>query len=164
MSETPPPPPEDPGATPPPPPPPPVGGQPYGGQPGGAPYGQPPGQPYGGTPYGGPPYGGPPYGGPPYGGPPYGGPTGAPPPNHLVWAILSTLFCCLPLGIAAIVFASQVNSKYNVGDYAGAQESSRKARNFALWGTVIGVVIAVLWIVLLAAGLISMSGNTSTTY
>ena len=42
----------------------------------------------------------------------YGGPGGAPPPNHLVWAILSTLFCCLPLGIASIVFAAQVNSKY----------------------------------------------------
>jgi len=23
-------------------------------------------------------------------------------PNHLVWAILSTLFCCLPLGIVLI--------------------------------------------------------------
>ena len=24
-------------------------------------------------------------------------------PNHLVWAILSTLFCCLPFGIVSIV-------------------------------------------------------------
>ena len=30
--------------------------------------------------------------------------TAQPPPNYLVWAILSTLFCCLPLGIASIVF------------------------------------------------------------
>jgi hypothetical protein len=136
---------------------PPGGQQPPAGQPYGQPYGQPPGQPYGQPP-------GQPYGGPPYGGPPYGGPTGAPPPNHLVWAILSTLFCCLPLGIAAIVFAAQVNSKYNAGDYAGAQESSRKARAFSLWSTIIGVVLVLLWIALLAAGAISMSGSTSTTY
>ena len=71
----------------------------------------------------------------------YGGPGGTPPPNHLVWAILSTLFCCLPLGIASIVFAAQVNSKYAAGDIAGAQESSEKARKFALWATIIGVVL-----------------------
>ena len=41
-------------------------------------------------------------------------------PNHLVWAILSTLFCCLPLGIVSIVFAAQVNGKLAAGDVAGA--------------------------------------------
>ena len=78
----------------------------------------------------------------------YGGPPGTPPPNHLVWAILSTLFCCLPLGIASIVFAAQVNGKYTAGDFAGPQESSRKARTFALWGTIIGLVLAVLYLLL----------------
>ena len=58
-------------------------------------------------------------------------------PNHLVWAILSTLFCCLPLGIVSIVFAAQVDGKRAAGDLAGAQEASRKALNapilIALW-------------------------------
>ena len=49
-------------------------------------------------------------------------------PNHLVWAILSTLFCCLPLGIVSIVFAAQVNGKLAVGDMAGAQEASDKKK------------------------------------
>ena len=31
------------------------------------------------------------------------------PPNYLVWAILSTLCCCQPLGIVAIIFAANVN-------------------------------------------------------
>ena len=152
MSETPPPPSGDPDSVPPPPPPP-AGGAPY--------RGQPTGQPYGGQP---PSYGAQAYGGPPYGGPPYGGPTGAPPPNHLVWAILSTLFCCLPLGIAAIVFAAQVNSKYNVGDYAGAQDSSRKARNFSLWSTIIGVVWIAVVVVLVLVGVLAGLNTSSTTY
>ncbi len=105
------------------------------------------------------------YGAPPntpqygYGG---GGPQGSPPPNHLVWAILSTLFCCLPLGIVSIVFAAQVNSKWTSGDVAGAQEASAKARKFALWSTIAGVIFLVLYIVLFAAGALTMSGSFDT--
>jgi hypothetical protein len=141
--------PEQSGGTPPPP-----AGQPGGpwgaptGQPGGDPYGQQPGygqqQPgYGQQqPYGQPAYG------QQYGQPAYGQqqPYGSPPPNYLVWAILSTLFCCLPLGIASIVFAAQVNSKFAAGDVAGAQASSRKAKNFAIWSAAIGFVVVGLYI------------------
>jgi predicted secreted protein len=80
-----------------------------------------------------------------------------------VWAILSTLFCCLPLGIASIVFAAQVNSKWNAGDAAGAQESSEKARKFALWSTIAGVVFLVLYIILIIAGVASMDFETTST-
>ena len=93
-----------------------------------------------------------------------GGPGGAPPPNHLVWAILSTLFCCLPLGIASIVFSAQVNSKFAAGDLAGAQDSSNKARQFALWATIAGVVLAVLYIILVAVlGVASFNMDTTTS-
>ncbi|MEZ5465933.1 MAG: CD225/dispanin family protein [Lysobacteraceae bacterium] len=53
--------------------------------------------------------------------------------NNLVWAILATLFCCLPTGIVAIVYAAQVNTKLSHGDISGAQES---ARNAATWNWV----------------------------
>lgn len=65
---------------------------------------------------------------------PMGAPAGSalpPPPkpeNYLVGGILTTLFCCMPLGIAAIVFASQVDGKYARGDYVGAQESAKNAK------------------------------------
>jgi predicted secreted protein len=116
-----------------------------------------------------PPGGG--YGAPPPPPPPgygygggYGGPTGTPPPNHLVWAILSTLFCCLPLGIASIVFAAQVNSKFAAGDVRGAQESSEKARKFALWSTITGVVLAVLYILFFVMlGVASESTSSTVT-
>ena len=84
-------------------------------------------------------------------------------PNHLVWAILTTLFCCLPLGIAAIVFSSQVNSKWNAGDIAGAQAASNKARQFSIWAAVAGVVLVILYIILLVAGLATLEFSTTTT-
>lgn len=78
-------------------------------------------------------------------------PSGPKPPNYLVWAILSTLFCCLPLGVASIVFAAQVDGKYNSGDYAGALESSAKAKKFATWGAIAGVVVSVLYVIIIVA-------------
>ncbi|MCX6401612.1 MAG: CD225/dispanin family protein [Propionibacteriales bacterium] len=92
-----------------------------------------------------PSYGTPPPPGGAYGG---GAPQGPPPANNLVWAILSTLFCCLPLGIASIVFAAQVNGKWAAGDAAGARESADKAKKFAIWGAIAGVIVIVLYIIL----------------
>ena len=130
-------------------------------QPGG--YGAPPpAGGYGATPptggYGQPPTGG--YGQAPPPGPGYGRPPGQPPPNYLVWAILTTVLCCLPLGVASIVFAAQVNSKWAAGDVAGAQESSAKAKKFAIWSAIAGVVVGVIYVVvLIAAGAGSDSTN-----
>ena len=75
-------------------------------------------------------------------------PPGVVVPNHLVWAILTTLFCCLPAGIVSIVYAAQVNGKLAVGDIAGARESSDKAKKWAMWSAIIGVVAIVLYIIL----------------
>jgi hypothetical protein len=52
------------------------------------------------------------------------------PNNCLVWSILSTLFCCLPFGIPAIVFACQVDGKFAQGDYEGAAASAKKAKTW----------------------------------
>ncbi len=79
---------------------------------------------------------------PPYAG--QGGGGGAPIPNHLVWAILSTLFCCLPFGIVSIVFSTQVNTKQAQGDYAGAMDASRKAKTWAIASAVSGLVLTAL--------------------
>ena len=77
-----------------------------------------------------------------------------------MWAILSTLFCCLPLGVVSIVFAAQVNGKWNSGDVAGARDASAKARTFALWSTIIGVVVGLLYIVFVViAGGMSMNNQ-----
>jgi hypothetical protein len=82
--------------------------------------------------------------------------SGPKPPNHLVWAILTTLCCCLPFGIVSIVFAAQVDSKYNGGDLAGALQASENAKKWAIAAGVSGVAIVVVWSVLLAAGSASL--------
>ena len=70
--------------------------------------------------------------------------------NYLVSSILVTLFCCLPFGIPAIVYAAQVNSKLQAGDVAGAQESSRKAKMWCL-ASVIGWGLATIGYIIIFA-------------
>ena len=67
------------------------------------------------------------------------------PDNALVWAILSTLCCCLPFGIVAIVYAAQVDGKYAAGDYQGAVDSASKAKTWCWVSFGIGIVVTVLW-------------------
>jgi hypothetical protein len=128
---------------------------------------------YQGT-YGTPPHQAPPYQpAPPYQAPPYQqqyqrgyqpppyqpgyygarSPYGAIPriPSYLGWAIAVLILCFWPTGIAAVVYASQVDNKVALGDIEGAMESSRKAKTWcwvtfgiaaAFW--VIGIAIAVI--------------------
>jgi len=85
----------------------------------------------------------------------------APPPNYLVWAILSTIFCFLPLGIASIVFAAQVNSKWATGDVAGAQRASELAKKLTIWAVVVGAIgYVILLIAIIAFG--ALLGTTSS--
>ena len=62
-----------------------------------------------------------------------------------MWAILTTLFCCLPFGIVSIVFAAQVDSKYNGGDAAGARQASENAKKWAMISAIVGVGAVVVW-------------------
>lgn len=90
-----------------------------------------------------------------------------PPPNYLVWAIITTIMCCLPFGIVSIVFAAQVNTKWAAGDITGAQNSSKNAKTWAWvsFGTGLFVIIAyavlVFTIGLAAIGLDSFEGLDS---
>lgn len=70
------------------------------------------------------------------------------PISHLDLAILSTLFCCLPLGIVSIVYAAKVNDLYNAGDYAGAQDASDKAMKYAEWGAFAAIIFGLLYLLL----------------
>lgn len=76
-----------------------------------------------------------------------GGPSPAPqpvgnmPPTYLAWAIISTLCCCLPTGVVAIIYASKVSPLWMRGDYAGAMAASEKAG----WWVIISFVLGFIW-------------------
>ncbi|OXY92230.1 hypothetical protein BEK98_25855 [Streptomyces diastatochromogenes] len=72
-------------------------------------------------------------------------------------AILVTLFCFLPTGIAAIVFSSQVSSKSSVGDFEGAAQASRKAGILVVVSLAAGLVF---WAILIAIGMSTPSTTT----
>jgi hypothetical protein len=77
-------------------------------------------------------------------------------PNYLWQSIVVTLCCCLPFGIVAIVYAAQVNTKLGVGDLAGAQDSSAKAKMWCWIGFGIGLatnlIVVILQAIAFAAG------------
>ena len=75
-----------------------------------------------------------------------------PPENYLVWAILSTVFCCLPFGIVSIVNAANVESKFNRGDYDGALDASKKAKKWAWISAISGFVFWFLYVILIFVG------------
>lgn len=68
------------------------------------------------------------------------------PKSYLVWSILTTVFCCLVPGIVAIIFSSQVSSKYYSGDLEGAKRASRNAEIWIIVSFVLGVLSATLYL------------------
>lgn len=60
-------------------------------------------------------------------------------PNHLVWAILSTICCCIPTGIVSIVYAARVNGLVAAGDFARARQASENAKTWAWVSFVLGI-------------------------
>ncbi len=74
---------------------------------------------------------------------------GTPPDNNLVWAILCTVLCCLPLGIVSIIKATKVNELWALGDVAGAQKAADDAKKWAIWGALTSVFFLVLYVILM---------------
>lgn len=77
-------------------------------------------------------------------------PDSPPPKTWMVESILVTILCCLPFGIAGIVNASQVESRYYAGNIEGAQRASIEAKKWTMIGFWIGVAslgIYIVWVV-----------------
>jgi len=67
-------------------------------------------------------------------------------PNHMVGAILTTLFCCLIGGIVSIVYAAKVNTKLAQGDIEGARAASKTAKTWIIVNMVAIPLIGLLGI------------------
>lgn len=122
------------------------------------PFGQStPQQPYGGqqTPYGQPMQQPKPMANTPQ--QPYGQPMQQPysqpgiegkPDNYLVWAILSTILCCIPFGIVAIVYSTKVDNLWMMGNYQEAKANSDKAKMWSMIAAGSCITFVALYIIL----------------
>ena len=63
------------------------------------------------------------------------------PPHNLVWAIISTILCCLPAGVVAIVYSVKVMTKYNEGDYAAAEHYSEVSAWWCIGTIILGIIL-----------------------
>lgn len=71
--------------------------------------------------------------------------------NHLIKSILATVFCCLPLGIAAIIKAASVDGLVRSGNHAEARQAAEKANNWSNWAIGLGLVINLAYVGVMVA-------------
>lgn len=73
------------------------------------------------------------------------------PDSWLAWSILSTLLCCLPAGIVAIVYSSKVDGLWFGGQKAAAVEAARKAKTWTLVSVIAAAAGWFIYLVLFVA-------------
>ena len=62
------------------------------------------------------------------------------PPTNLAWAIISTVLCCTPTGIVAIIYALKVSNKYREGDIEGAKRASETGAWWCIATIILGIL------------------------
>lgn len=72
------------------------------------------------------------------------GPNPVCPSSYMWLGILSTLLCCLPLGIVSIVYASKVNTLWLSGHYEEAKKASDKAQDWGIASVLVGIVFGII--------------------
>ena len=85
------------------------------------------------------------------------------PDNYLVWSILTTVLCCLPFGIVAIVKSSKVDTLWAQGYYDEAIKSANDAKKWCIIGAVSSVIFEILYVVFII-GLGALAGLAGSSY
>lgn len=75
------------------------------------------------------------------------------PDNFQIWAILSTVLCCLPLGIVAILQSNKVDTLWAMGKHEEAQAAAKSAKMWTIIAAGCGIAGGFIYsiIVLIAA-------------
>lgn len=68
------------------------------------------------------------------------------PDNNLAWAIFTTLLCCWPFGIPAIVNAAKVDKYWIAGHHEEAIYAANEAKRWAKISAIAAVVFWALYI------------------
>ncbi|XP_026544016.1 proline-rich transmembrane protein 1-like [Notechis scutatus] len=70
-------------------------------------------------------------------------------PDYLAYSIFTMLFCCLPLGIAALIFSIKTRDANHFGNIMAAQRNSKLARNFSHAALGFGIAVLIMNIAIL---------------
>lgn len=77
------------------------------------------------------------------------------PNNYMALAIFTTICCCLPLGIVAIVKASKVNEYFALRQYELAQKAADEAKKWSFISVGLGLVCQIIYLVAYGASAFS---------
>ena len=81
--------------------------------------------------------------------------TSQKPDNYLVWAILSTLLCCMQFGVVAIIKATQVDTYWAGGNYEDAKMAADSAKKWTIAGAISALVIWGIYLLILLIAVIA---------
>lgn len=81
----------------------------------------------------------------------------AQPSSYMVLSILTTLFCCLPTGIYAIIQSAKVDKLYMSGEYDEALRVAGEAKKWSIIGIVLAVIVWIIYIILIMTGAVVLS-------
>jgi hypothetical protein len=103
------------------------------------------------------------YGPPGHPGGGYGGGYGMPQPRDLdvgwlLWGAIGMVFCCQPMGIAAIILMDQAKTAYRLGDDAKAQSKMGTMKTCIYVGIGLAAAVALLYV-----GIFVVIGVTAAT-
>ena len=63
---------------------------------------------------------------------------------YLVLSIISTVCCCLPFGIVAIVFSAKINSAMAAGNIEEAQHAAKNAKIWIIVAFAVGIIVNII--------------------
>lgn len=68
-------------------------------------------------------------------------PTPPPMPrSYLGWSIAAIILCCTIPAIVSLIYSTRISSRYNSGDYEGAQKASERSEMWFIVSIVFGIV------------------------
>jgi len=72
--------------------------------------------------------------------------------NNLALAIITTFFCCMPLGIISIIYACKTDAAASRGEFAKALKYSGLSEKWSIAAVIIGFVYFALMLIFNLAG------------
>ncbi len=89
---------------------------------------------------------------------------------YLIFAILATLFCFLPTGIPAIVYAAKIDSAELRGDHDSAADSAKKSKMWSIISACVAaaslVIVVIIWVLMVVGivGIVAAAGAGSAIF